>query len=160
MRQLNPILMICAAGLTAVLVATAGSSQSGGAPGQPATSGSSIQNAKVELIDGLRAESLVSVARVLLDPANQAQVVPVAASLDVVYDGVSIVSARALEIEAVNSVQPISWTLSGLTAASVQPALAEKLPARTYRFQVRPKDQKTWSQVKNEADVVLSWELQ
>jgi len=162
-----PIMLLCAAGLACALFATSAASQSGGTPagatggGTPMQQGesASIEEARAVLLDGLRAQARVGVARVLIDPANQSEVVPVAASVDVVFDGVALFSAHQLKIEPVGSAEPISWSLSGLTAASAQPTLSEVLPPRSYRFTVRPKAQKTWAQVKNEADIILSWEL-
>jgi len=154
-----PITLVCAAGLACASFAPSAANQSGGTPAQAVAGGSIPHTHHVVLLDGLRAKTSVGVARVLIDPASQAQVVPVAASLEVTFDHDSLFHARTLEIEPVDSAEPISWTLSGVTAANALPELSANLPARKYRFDVRPKDQKTWSQVKNENDVILTWEL-
>lgn len=46
----------------------------------------------------------------------------------------------------------------GIGPSGTEPALAGVLPNRSYRVQVRPKQGKTWSDVHNEADVVLTVE--
>lgn len=114
-----------------------------------------VEESRLLLADGLRAEAFVLVAKPLFDQESTDTVVPVSVNIEVLFSGVAVFQLHLLKLPLRTSSELIGTTAYGISAASAEPALAGVLPSRNYLLQVRPKGTRTWGDVRNEADVVL-----
>ncbi|MCY2961686.1 MAG: hypothetical protein NTY35_16115 [Planctomycetota bacterium] len=158
MNRLSTALLVVtsfSAALPLGLPLFAGTTQASQSQGSP---GAGLGASRVALADGMRAEASVLTTKALLDPETGTTVVPVSVHIEVLFGGVTLFQSRLLKLPAAGTAEPIGMTGNGIGPSSAEPALAGVLPNRSYLMQVRPRPGTTWSEVRNETDVVLSVE--
>jgi hypothetical protein len=128
----------------------------GSAPASSGPVAAGMDSAHLDLADGLRAQAIVLTTHPVLDPESGASVVPVAAIIEVEFNGIQVFQGNVLKLVPVATANALGTSCYGVSGANVQPSLADTLPGRNYLLEVRPKPGKTWAEVRNEADVVLA----
>jgi hypothetical protein len=108
------------------------------------------------LPDGLIATGRVIVSSVLLDPSSHAEVVVVAAQLDVALKRRAVLQANELVVMPKNGTTAIQWTCEGVNPAGADPTLVGQVAPRNWRFEVRPLAGLDWSSVKSTAHFELT----
>lgn len=141
-----------------VLPAEAATRVQAGSPtsASPASCTSDLSGSTAALLNGLQASCYVGTTRELIDPASNSRVVAVATGVEVGFGGSTFMHLRKIDTPSPDSREPIAYVLSSVTPAMIQPELTGTCPARSYDVAIRPREGKSWGQVRNSGDVILS----